>query len=235
MPHKILHTSDVHLMSLGDKACRSIKALVDLGIKEKVDLVVVAGDLFDHNRVDDQLVSYVIEQFQRLPVEVVILPGNHDCLISDSVYNRAGLWQGVDSIRILRDPDGETLYLPHRGVSLWGKPIDSYASGIQPMADIPRPESNGSWHIAIAHGYYVGGAPPYLPSLPITDEEIISSGWDYVALGHWPVFRCVCEEPKAYYCDSPSWAFPRATVNIVDFTEEGGVQVNCCSLPDDGA
>ncbi|MFC2071909.1 metallophosphoesterase [Chloroflexota bacterium] len=65
-----MHTSDLHLESLGGRACHSLEALVNLAIKTKVDLVIVAGDLFDHNRVDESLVSFVVEQLQRLPVHV---------------------------------------------------------------------------------------------------------------------------------------------------------------------
>ena len=224
---RILHTSDVHMTSLGDKACQSLEAMVSLAIKSGVDLFVIAGDFFDHNRVDDALVNFAVEQLRRLPIEAVILPGNHDCLVPESVYNREKLWEGAENILVMREPDGEILELPHRGISLWGRSIDSYASGIEPMGEIPQPRQNGHWHIAIAHGYYVYSESPFFPSLPITYEEVASSGWDYVALGHWPVFRCVCEEGvKAYYCDSPSWAFPNSTVNIVDFTEDGGVQVD---------
>lgn len=233
MLRRVLHTSDMHLALLDDKACRSLEALVDLAIANKVDLVVVAGDLFDHNRVSDDLVSFVVGQFKRLPVDVAILPGNHDCLVPDSVYYRDELWRGATNIHIFWSPDGEIMNLPHLGVSLWGKSIDSYASGVEPLSGIPKPEKNGHWHIAVAHGYYVDSKPLYLPSLPILNEEIVTSGWDYIALGHWPVFRCVCDQPvKAYYCDSPSWAFPRASVNIIDFAEETGIQVSRYPLLD---
>ena len=50
---RILHTADLHLALLSDSACHSLEALVDLAIKTNVDLVIIAGDLFDHNRVDD--------------------------------------------------------------------------------------------------------------------------------------------------------------------------------------
>lgn len=228
MPRRILHTSDLHLTSLGDRACHSLEAMVELASKTKVDLVIVAGDLFDHNRVDDNLVSFVAEQMQRLPVYVAILPGNHDCLVPDSVYHRVECWQGAINVRVFRAPQGETLDLPGLGVSLWGKAIVSHDGDIQPLAGIPRPRRKGQWHIAVAHGYYVGTEPPLFPSYHITEGEIASSGWDYIALGHYPVFRCVCNEPvKACYCGSPSIS---DTVAVIDLAEETGVQVTRYSL-----
>ena len=193
-----------------------------------MDLVIVAGDLFDHNRVDDNLVSFVVEQLKRLPVSVAILPGNHDCLIPDSVFNRAALWQNCANVRVFRAFLGETLDLPDLGVSLWGKPIDSYAHNVRPLAGIPWPQRNGHWHIAVAHGYYVSVEPPLFPSYHITREEIVTSGWDYIAMGHLITFGCVCNGPvKAYYCGSPSVS---GTVAIVDLAEKTGVQVTCYSL-----
>lgn len=224
MPRRLLHTSDLHLESLGDRACHSLEAVVSLAIKEKVDLVIVAGDLFDHNRVDDSLVSFVAGQLRRLAVPVAILPGNHDCLTANSVFEKADLWQNSANVRIFRSPDGEILSLPGLGVLLWGKAHDTYDHDVLPMAGIPQPQGNGRWNVAVAHGYYVDGAlPPFPPSYHITHEEIVTSGWDYIALGHLPLFECVCSEPvKACYSGSPSLS---GTVAIVDLVEETGVQV----------
>ncbi len=228
MQRRILHTSDLHLESLADKSCHSLKALVSLANQAKADLVIVAGDLFDHNRVEDGLVSFVVEQLQRLSTYVAILPGNHDCLVSGSVFERAGLWQNDTNIRVFKAPHGETLDFPDRGISLWGKPMGYYEACAQPLAGIPQPEKNGNWHIAVAHGYYVDAGPPLFPSYNITKEEIVTSGYDYIALGHIIEFRCVHDGAvKAYYCGSPSIS---GAVAIVDLTEEVGVQVRPYSL-----
>ncbi len=229
MPRKILHTSDLHLAASGDGACECLELLVDLAIRSKVDLVIIAGDLFDHNRVSDSLVSFTAEELRRLAIPTVILPGNHDCLVPGSVFERTELWKNSANVRILRSPHGEMLDLPGLGISLWGKSIDTDDSGdVRPMAGIPQPQGNRHWHIAVAHGYYVSAYPALFPSYHITREEIVDSGWDYIALGHIPVFRCICNEPvKAYYCGSPSLS---GTVALVELAEETGVQVTRCLL-----
>jgi exonuclease SbcD len=227
---RILHTSDLHLESLANRSCHSLETLVSLANQANVDLVIVAGDLFDHNRVDDSLVRFVVEQLQRLSADVVILPGNHDCLVSGSVYERANLWEKCTNIRVLKGPHGETLDLPDIGISLWGKPMGYYEACAQPLAGIPQPKRNGHWHIAVAHGYYVDGGPPLFPSYNITKEEIVTSNYDYIALGHIVEFRCVHSgSVKAYYCGSPSIS---GMVAIVDLAEEFGVRVTPYSLMD---
>ena len=223
-----MHTSYLHLEKLNDKACHSLEAVVNLAIKTKMDLAIVSGDLFDNNRVDDNLVSFMVEQLRHLPVNVAILPGNHDCLLPDSVYNRVELWKDATNVRVFRAPQGEILALSGLGVSVWGKPTVSYDGDFQPLEGIPRPQGNGQWHIAVAHGYYVNTEFPLFPSYHITHEEIATSCQDYIALGHNPVFRCICSEPvKAYYCDSPTLS---DAVAIVDLAEETGVQVTHYSL-----
>ncbi len=222
---RILHTSDWQFRRLDDSASRCLEAIVNLAIKTKVDLVIVAGDLFDSNRVGDNLVSFVIEQLERLSVPTFILPGNHDCLDSESVYHRAELWKDANNIRIFRAPQGETLTLP--GLSVWGKPITSFVGDLRPLAGIPQPQGKGQWHIAVAHGSYYHFTGSALASgYHISREEIVTSGQDYIALGHYAIFKCVCDAPvKAYYCDSPYEDHPYA-VNIVDFIEGTRVQVN---------
>jgi len=197
-------------------------------MRSEVDLVIVAGDLFDHSKVDDKLVSFAAEQLRRMAIPTVLMAGNHDCLAPGSAFERRHLWEGCDNVQILREPEGEVLDLPGLGVTIWGKSIDSHDYDVRPLEGIPKPEEDGRWNIAMAHGYYVSTSPPLFPSYNITREEIVNSGWDYIALGHIPQFRCICNEPvKAYYCGSPSLSGTFATV---DLEEESGVQVSRCLL-----
>ncbi len=65
---KILALSDVH----GDRTF--IKQMAERGAKEKVDLVILAGDLVGH----DGNVSGLIGPFKEKGLEVAIIPGNHE-------------------------------------------------------------------------------------------------------------------------------------------------------------
>ena len=221
MPRRILHTSDLHLESLNDKGCRSLEAIIDIAIKVNVDLCIIAGDLFGHNRVNDNLVSFVVKQLRRLPAYAVLLPGNHDCLAPESVYHRAELWRDANNIRVFQAPQGETLPFP--GLLVWGKPLTSYTGTLRPLAGVSQHQGGGQWHIAVAHGYYVDTEPALFPSYNITREEIISANQDYIALGHVAAFRRVCDESvKVYYSGAPQVC---GTVNIVNLKEKTGVQV----------
>jgi DNA repair exonuclease SbcCD nuclease subunit len=206
-----------------------LQALVGLAVEAEVDLVLIAGDLFEHNRVRDSLVSFVVEQLRGLPRPVIVLPGNHDCLVPDSVYYREHLWAEALNIHVIKALAGETLTWPDLGVAVWGKPLDAYGGDLRPLAGVPPRGLEAQWHIAMAHGCYVGSAHHPYYSFQIRQEEIEASQRDYVALGHWATFNCVCDGPvKAYYCGSPSLL---GTAAIVDLREGIGVQVTRCCLP----
>jgi DNA repair exonuclease SbcCD nuclease subunit len=217
---RILHTSDVHMAFPDDKACKEFAAVVNLAIKTRADLMLVAGDLFDHNRIEDGLFEFVREEFRRLPIPVMVIPGNHDCLVPGSVFERKEFWDGCRNLHVFRNVDGEVVQMPHIGVTVWGRPIDTYYD-VKPLKDMPQPAQNGSWNICMAHGFYVTKPSQFARSYVITESEMKGTGWDYVALGHMPVFECVCNDPVAYYSGSPDYG----AAAIVDLDEESGVQV----------
>lgn len=200
--------------------------MADLVADTKVDMVIIAGDLFDTSQVDDNLVRFAVEQLRSFPAEVVILPGNHDCLSPESALAKVEFWNKAENIRIVRSAEGEVLDYPDLGFSVWGKSIDSADSDFRPLAGMPQPPKNGCWQIVVAHGYYYTstGTPLFLH---ITPEEIAGSGWDYIALGHLADFRCVCEEPMAYYSGSLSLTGMMA---LVDLDDETGIKVSSCFL-----
>lgn len=67
---KILALSDIH----GDR--HFIKRMAQKGADEKVDLVILAGDLVDHHGAVDGLIG----PFKEKGLEVAVLPGNHEGL-----------------------------------------------------------------------------------------------------------------------------------------------------------
>ena len=231
---RLLHTSDIHLGEdrfvntdvPEDRAERVLKALVDLSIQVGADLVVIAGDLFDNNRVDAALVEFAMQELLRAVVPVVILPGNHDCLVPDSVYRRAPFCQLAPNFHVLTALEGEQFRFPELDLAVWGKPINWYGGGLRPLEGIP-PRGGERWQIAVAHGHYVGTDTGQPYSFPLSHDEILQSRRDYVALGHWDYFRCVCSDGvKAYYAGS---AAASSAVAMVDFSDDRGVQV--CSYP----
>jgi uncharacterized protein len=70
-PFKVLAVSDTH----GDN--KKIQELADLAEKEKVDLVVLAGDFSkDHEEIPENVIGPFLKENRR----VVFVPGNHDTI-----------------------------------------------------------------------------------------------------------------------------------------------------------
>jgi DNA repair exonuclease SbcCD nuclease subunit len=87
------------------------------------------------------------------------------------------------------------------------------------------------WLIAMAHGHYEpkpDRSAGLQPSWLISDQEILSTGADYVALGHWNrPLRVGNGKVPAYYSGSPEFS---GTINVVRLSETSGVTVTRAPL-----
>ena len=237
---KIVHTSDVHLDSRGSDAAvegfrsraeYAFSGVVDLALHEDADLLLIAGDLFDNNRVDDSNIHFVYHQFARLRpgnCQVVMLPGNHDVHDATSVWNRFDFDAAGDHVHGLMAHGGTSVRLDELGVTVWGKAMFEHAPENYPLDGTPD-RHDGHWHLGMAHGQVVDERVDQ-GSSPITREEIGTSGFDYLALGHIHVWADHSEgSTKAYYCGSPVAHYAGAgggMVAVVTLCPEAGVEVS---------
>lgn len=210
---KLLHTADIHLgapfRNLGEKGKdirRALKdsfsALLNLAKVEKVDLVLIAGDLFDSNQVSADLVDFVASEIIKVQMPVCILPGTHDCLESSSVY-RSTRFRDIGNLYIFADePAGRKVY-PDLDLTIHGRANSSNRSRVSPLAGMtPNPDTR--WNVAMAHGSIQIESKSAPDDYPITLEEIGASGMDYVALGHWHSAQDFPRgRTKAWYCGTP--------------------------------
>lgn len=239
-PLSVLHTADVHLDSDGygnaeqhaahaERGRRIFQRVIDRALADRVDLLVIAGDLFDHNRVPDETVAFVRSELDRLRQPVVILPGNHDCLRANAIYDRHDFAVGARHVHMIRRLDGETVELPELDVVVWGRAMEEHEPAFRPLADIPGRDDR-RWCLAMAHGFFYEERQRPERSSPIFADEIRDSGWDYVALGHQHVQTDVSQgRVAAHYAGAPvtDWdnAHPEGTVLRIDFSEEDGIRV----------
>jgi DNA repair exonuclease SbcCD nuclease subunit len=176
--------------------------------------MVIVGDFFDNNRVETDVAQAIVDKLHRLPVPVVVLPGNHDPLLVGTIYERVVL---PDHVRVLTAPDGETVTLDELDLDIWGKPHMSYDDN-RPLEGLP-PRGASTWQVALAHGQLVQSTDDLRRAYLITPEEIAGSERDYVALGHWDVQRDVSAGAvAAWYSGSPS---RKAVCALVTFTRDG--------------
>ena len=201
---RLLHTADVHLgarhADLGDRAATqrerqfaAFVATVDLAIAEKVDLVLIAGDLFDSNVQPRRSVERAAAQIKRLVearIRVVIAPGTHD------VYDRASIYRaydlaalagavGSDLVTVL-DPDHADAHLKQLDVVIHGRCFATKRAPRSPLAGLDASaDDRATWHVGLLHAALAIEGRTDGDDVVVTSDEIAASNLDYLALGHW--------------------------------------------------
>jgi DNA repair exonuclease SbcCD nuclease subunit len=201
---RLLHTADVHLgarhADLGDRAATqrerqfaAFVATVDLALAEKVDLVLIAGDLFDSNVQPRRSVERAAAQLKRLVdarIRIVIAPGTHDVYDRSSIYRAYDLAAlagavGSDLVTVL-DPDHPEVFLRSLDVVVHGRCFPTKRAPHSPLLDLDvENDDRATWHIGLLHAALAIEGKTDGDDVVITSEEIEASHLDYLALGHW--------------------------------------------------
>lgn len=183
---RLIHTSDTHLGDpAGHPRAEEVLASV-VGVVERLDAdaLLLAGDVFDNERVTDDVVERFVAQMARLNAPVIVLPGNHDLAHESSVYRRPPFGDAPANLRVICNPGGEILAFPDLGLELWGRAMLSHTPDFRPLAGMPEP-SEGCWLVAMAHGHFHFEDDRDQRSSPIYPDDIAASNCHYLALGHW--------------------------------------------------
>jgi DNA repair exonuclease SbcCD nuclease subunit len=227
---RLLHAADLHLdgdaygnadqqVAHRARERRVFQQVIARALADDVDLVLIAGDLFDHNRVSDDTVAFVRGELARLHRPVVLLPGNHDCLEPQGVHDRHDFTAGAPHVHVIRRLDGEVVELPALDAVVWGRGMQEHVPTFQPLAHVP-PRDGGRWALAMGHGFFYPERERPERSSPIFADEIRATGWDYVALGHHHLQADVSQPGvTAWYAGAPG------TVLRVELSEARGILV----------
>lgn len=183
-PLTLAHTADVHLDDgeAGAVACAAFARAVDTVARQGADLFLIAGDLFEHNRVAATTIDFALETLAHVPCPTVIIAGNHDTGVAGSALHRADWRRAGERIILLREPEGRRLEFPDLHATVWGRCMLDHAPEYRPLAGAPTRQGD-RWHIGVAHGLYAEDPDTPRSSL-ITPAEIAAAGFDYLALGH---------------------------------------------------
>lgn len=179
---KVLHLSDAHLTSRLDRVSREAEradrllARLAEAKEQGVELILIAGDLFDTPFESESLVTRVFAALSALSVPVCLIAGNHDCACAGSIYRTTPFPENVhfldESNPVFRtetyDVYGFSYTAPYENRRMLGG------------FTVENPEKI---NFLLFHGDLVsaGTADEYMP---LTREELAESGADYAALGH---------------------------------------------------
>lgn len=141
---KILHTADIHLRGYGDQRWIALKKLIEIGKKDKIELFVICGDLFDANIDAENLRPKIREIFSNNGFKIIIIPGNHDHNSYKDMYF------GDDAI-ILTEENNP---YEHKDVRIWGIPFENIEAENIPIKlhSLKNKLSTDTKNIILYHG-----------------------------------------------------------------------------------
>lgn len=209
---RLVHLSDLHLgfrqfqrttpAGINQReadVAKSFTNAIDKVIALRPDVVLIAGDVFHTVRPTNPAILHAFTQFSRLVRElpdaiVVISAGNHELPRSSESTCILRLFAplGIE----VADQDARPLRFPDRGVSIFSVPeIDN-----QRLTWDPDPSAR--YNLLVAHAEVEGIHPddrgPDDPAaLRVPKSVLDSPDWNYIALGHYHVYRKV--GPNAFY------------------------------------
>ncbi|MBR5095038.1 MAG: DNA repair exonuclease [Oscillospiraceae bacterium] len=186
---KILHTADLHLDSpfealpAGKAAIRRkeqrelLDAMARLAIKERVDLVLLCGDLLDNSDPYFETGEELARCLGTIPAPVFIAPGNHDPWTPKSPYARLRL---PDNVHVFTENAIRYFSLPSLKARVYGAAFTEPRCGPL-LRGFHAERKEGVTDILCLHGEVGVKDSPYGP---ISEEDLAQSGLHYAALGH---------------------------------------------------
>lgn len=222
----LVHSSDIHVeddvTGLGHTGLSGLGAVINAARALSADALLLAGDTFDNHRVSRAILDSAAALIDAAGLPVVLLPGNHDPVLPDCLFRRAGL-AGMAHVRIFGVTDDDTILLAEQGLEVLGRAHRGF--GDQPPLPSPRSRAQ-RWQVVMAHGHYVPPGDWHAEShraWRMADNDLAAMRADYIALGHWDrATRAGDDHALAFYSGSPDLA---QTVNVIRLDEAGGVSV----------
>ncbi|WP_313950628.1 DNA repair exonuclease [Accumulibacter sp.] len=211
---KLLHTADWQIGKLfgqfepdeaallADARFKAVERLAKLASEQDLDLVLVAGDVFDAQGVADRTIHRLFNAMAGFSGRWVMLPGNHDAALSESVWTRAARLNVIPgNVSLCVTP--EPLILDALGVALLPAPLtqrNTFTDLTEWFAAAETPAE--MLRIGLAHGSVQGILAEAIDSAnPIAAGRAEQAGLDYLALGDWHGTRQV--DARTWYSGTP--------------------------------
>jgi DNA repair exonuclease SbcCD nuclease subunit len=204
---KFLHAADLHIDSplrglerledaptglLRGATRRAMENLVALAREERVDAVLLAGDVYDGDWKDFETALFFRRQLSRLQesgIRVYLVSGNHDAAsqISRTLSYPENVFVFGTHAPETAPPDFETGFAVHGQGYSRRDVTENLAVGY------PAPVS-GVFNIGLLHTA-LNGRDGHDPYAPCDEKELAALGYDYWALGHVHQRELVSKEP----------------------------------------
>lgn len=213
---RFIHAADLHLDTafvarsdhvrkrLREASRDALRGLVELALSERVDAVILAGDLFDGERISFQTERLLVREMSRLceaGIPVVYGTGNHDPGTSASRASSLNwpsnvhIADGPEPVRItLKGPGDESL----GSITAVGHQTGQVEDDLVPL--FPPPMGEGA-HVAVLHATVLGSpqAASHARYAPTDIDSLTATGYHYWALGHIHLREELSSAPGVHY------------------------------------
>ena len=206
MNFTFLHAADIHLDSplvgleryegapveyVRGATRRAFQNLVQAALQEKVDFIVIAGDLYDGDWRDSNTGLFFASQAARLReagIGIYLVRGNHDAASQITTQMRL-----PDNVHDLSTKSPETKIIEDLGVAIHGQGFPTPAV-IDDLSKEYPPPLKGYFNIGLLHTC-ANGREGHDNYAPCDTGYLKNKGYDYWALGHVHKREIISREP----------------------------------------
>ena len=208
---RFIHASDLHIDSplrgldrydgapverLRTATRSALERLVDRALAERVDFLLLAGDIYDRDWQDFHTGLFFRGQMVRLEragIRCFIVQGNHD---AQGVISRQLTLPS--NVTVFSSRAAQTVQLDDLSVAIHGRSFPEREVNEDLVPSYPPPVP-GFFNIGLLHTSLTGraGHDTYAPTdLP----TLVAKGYDYWALGHVHAREVLNERPRIVFC-----------------------------------
>ena len=208
---RFIHASDLHIDSplrgldrydgapvdrLRSATRSALERLVDRALTERVDFLLLAGDIYDRDWQDFHTGLFFRGQMVRLEragIRCFIVQGNHD---AQGVISRQLTLPS--NVTVFSSRAAQTIRLDDLSVAIHGRSFPEREVNEDLVPSYPPPVP-GFFNIGLLHTSLTGraGHDTYAPTdLP----TLVAKGYDYWALGHVHAREVLNERPRIVFC-----------------------------------
>jgi DNA repair exonuclease SbcCD nuclease subunit len=207
---RFIHASDLHIDSplrgldryegapverLRTATRSTFERLIDKALSERVDFVLIAGDIYDCDWQDFHTGLFFRGQMVRLEragIRVFIVQGNHDA--QGVISKQLAL---PSNVTVFSSRTAQTIRLDDLSVAIHGRSFPEREVSEDLVPSYPAP-LRGFFNIGLLHTSLTGraGHDTYAPTdLP----TLLTKGYDYWALGHIHAREVLNEQPRIVF------------------------------------
>ncbi|EAG5475109.1 exonuclease SbcCD subunit D [Listeria monocytogenes] len=210
---QFLHMADLHLDSpfiglstlpqplfsaIQESTFQSLERITTVAIKEAVDFVLIAGDIYDSEDQSVRAQARFAKEMKRLEaanIPVFMIHGNHDFI--EKHKEKLTLPSNVhifsEQVEVMSHKTATGVSVNIYGFSYNERHIRSSRVGEYKI------QGDADFHIALLHGSEVSSSEEHDVYAPFRVQEISKKGFNYWALGHIHKRQLLAESPSIYY------------------------------------